>query len=224
MRHVFISPHLDDAVFSASNYITKLKHNKNNTLVITVFTNFGQPPLNSDATKFIKDCHFNSLNQFQTKRLAEDRQAMKLLSTSYLHLGFTDALFRHKNLKSVFSGKIPFSDKILSIRIYKKLKKLIKANDLLYAPLGIGNHLDHLITHNLVKRFKNQTRFWTDQPYISKPANKKALKQLLPKLSLSFSVANHPQKLKAMKCYPSQLNYFFPNKIRLVKESFYSYL
>ena len=105
----------------------------------------------------------------------------KLGLKNYVHLGFTDAGFRKVEFrfpkrkfiyptfdkKSLFSGKISGLDSNLIIYVYEKIKGLVRSGDILYGPVGVGGHVDHVIINKLLKKFDNQSHFWLDQPYSS---------------------------------------------------------
>src|SRR3989338_3952758 len=123
MRHVFISPHLDDAVLSGGGYISFLAGKKQKILIITVFSDFGQGPINLSARRYMWHCGALTIKQFKAKRIIEDRLAMKTIGTDYLHLGFTDAYFRrfYPNHRKLFSGRVNPADKKLIDFIEKRL-------------------------------------------------------------------------------------------------------
>lgn len=168
MRHVFISPHLDDAVLSCGGDIAFLVGEKQKILVITVFSDFGKGPVSLSARRYMWHCGALTIKQFQTKRISEDRLALKTIGANYLHLGFTDAYFRrfYPNHRELFSGKVYPADKKLVGLIEQKLFSLIKRGDVLYGPMGIGGHVDHVIVNQIVKSFPaGKKLFWLDQPY-----------------------------------------------------------
>ena len=170
MRHVFISPHLDDAVLSCGGYISFLAGKKQRILVITVFPDFGQGPVSLSARRYMWHCGALTIKQFQIKRIAEDRLAMKTIGADYLHFRFTDAYFRrfYPNHRELFSGRVNQGDKKLVDLIEKRLLGLINKSDVLYGPIGVGGHVDHVIVNKIVKNLPaGKKLFWLDQPYAS---------------------------------------------------------
>ncbi len=226
MRHLFFSPHLDDAVFSAGDLIAHLTKQNHSVTVITLFSKFvTKKSLSLTAKKFINDCGYKSLIQFQSQRIKEDKKALKLLKANFKHLNFTDALFRHQiNLKQLFSSPIFIKDYCLILKLYLQIKKIIQPNDILYAPLAIGRHLDHRLINLLIKRFNQKTYFWVDQPYINQRLGKKQLNQLKPKMCLKLKPKKTKRKILAAKEYSSQINLIFPQVIKFTPEAFYTYL
>lgn len=168
MRHVFISPHLDDAVLSCGGYISFLAGKKQKILVITIFSDFGKGPVSLSARRYMWHCGALTIKQFQTKRITEDWLAMETIGADHMHLGFTDAYFRrfYPNHSQLFSGRVNPADKKLVGLIEQKLFSLIKRGDVLYGPMGIGGHVDHVIVNQIVKNLPaGEKLFWLDQPY-----------------------------------------------------------
>lgn len=168
MRHIFISPHLDDAVLSCGGHISFLAGKKQKILVITVFSDFGKGPVSLSARRYMWHCGALTIKQFQAKRIIEDQLAMETIGANYLHLGFTDAYFRrfYPNHRQLFSGRIDPADKKLVDLIEKKLPSLIKRGDVLYGPMGIGGHVDHIIVNKIIKSLPGGEKlYWLDQPY-----------------------------------------------------------
>src|SRR4030042_3888140 len=157
MRPVFISPHLDDAILSAGNLLLDLVSQKEEVLIVTVFTNFGQGPISHESRKYILGSGFLTLKAFEKARIEEDKKAMVKLGVKYWHLPFIDAGFRLRekvsrwdnflsfigvgkrfyypfhNRSSLFSGKIFLEEeKDLIKNIEKKVKEIVKKDDILY--------------------------------------------------------------------------------------------
>ena len=243
MKHVFVSPHMDDAVLSAGDYILELKRKGQKVFVVTVFTEFGKEPISLRNRKYLYNSGFLNLRRFSNQRKEEDKEAMKKLGVEYFHLGIIDGTFRKREdasllanalaylgigkkfiyptRKALFSGKISPLDKPLLQKIYLKLKERTNKSGILYCPLGIGNHADHLIIREVVSCFPNQKYYWLDQPYISWKGRQKQLELLQNKFRKSFVVEKNPQKKEVVKCYSSQVNGLFPDGIKFKKEAFY---
>jgi len=213
MRHVFISPHLDDAVLSAGDFLLKLKKENKKVLIVTVFTKFGKEPISKDSKKYLKYSDFLSLEKFSQARKFEDFQAMKKLEVKFIHLDFVDGGFRKNNGKVIypnhdksclFSGKISNVDENLITKLRKRLSQIIKSDDVLYGPKGIGKHVDHLIVRKVLASFENKQFLWMDQPYV-KGIKKKPSKE----------------KLEVIDCYKSQVKCLFKGRVRLKQEKIF---
>jgi len=239
MEYIFISPHLDDLILSACDFIIYLKKHNNKIKVITIFTDFGKGPLSLDARKYLIKSNCLLLRNFAKKRKNEDKKAMKLLEiNNFIYLDFVDAAFRLNekgplsqkiysllgignrflypkfNKQSLYSKKISKEDSLLSIEIFNKLSKHVSQKSILCLPIAQKTHIDHVITNIVGNKFNNKKLFWLDQPY-----NKKSKKFKKYKLSTNFSISN--TKYKAVSLYKSQVKQLFPEGIKLTKEQIY---
>ena len=92
-RHLFLSPHLDDAVLSCGGQIALLTGQGNSVHVVTVFA--GDPPKSglSDFAIFLHREWGGDRDPF-VRRRTEDEQALRLLGASFTHLAHLDAIYR----------------------------------------------------------------------------------------------------------------------------------
>lgn len=223
MRHIFLSPHMDDVVLSAGSYILTLLTKKESVSVITVFTEFGKRPISLNAQKYLFDSGCLRLSAFSIKRKTEDKKAMDLLGTPYTYLAYIDGGFRKdkKNAKvyptfhHLFSGYIVEADKELIKQITTDLSSVIKKSDIIYAPLGIGNHADHIIINQIAQTLPNRKCFWLDQPYAwkAKMNHHYGYKE-------TFRVTHQKKKERILSCYRSQIKQLYPHGIPHIDELF----
>ncbi|MBY0413940.1 MAG: PIG-L family deacetylase [Bdellovibrionales bacterium] len=160
---VFISPHLDDAVFSCAGKIAELSLSKK-VLVINVFTSFEKGV--SVGAVVLGD-----------ERLIEEACAAKILSYDHINLNEKDAFFRGFRKGSI--GKVfypPVKEDFIYLetlreKIGRELEKISFSE--LYVPLGIGWHIDHCLIHRIFNDKNNpyaeKLRFYEDAPYIFFP-------------------------------------------------------
>lgn len=88
------------------------------------------------------------------KRKNEDNELCKLLNVDYIHLRLTDVVKRKNEL----------SWEKIKDKLIKRIE--IQKNEVLYFPLGIGEHIDHLLVRKVGESFKkNKVYFWEDYPY-----------------------------------------------------------
>ncbi len=186
----FISPHLDDAILSAGGLIEYLS-NRTNVTLVTVFTNPGPKPYSLLVWKFMRECGFTDADKLFDQRREEDQAICKKLYIKYMHLGFTDGAWRksgHASKIIQLTGKLipdalslyPLTfnhkrihneDKHLIDKVYEKLFSLLpQKNIVIFAPMAIGNHVDHIITRDAAKKLKAKSIFWQDYPYSLKTA------------------------------------------------------
>ncbi len=241
---IFISPHLDDAVFSAGELLLHLAP-KTEVTIITVFTEASFPPHTLSAKAFLRQCNCqNALTLFSARR-AEDITACQALKINFLHLGFADASFRKKKEKSriakilsgfipelghiypiyrtdIVSEKIAEKDKNTLLEIEKKLQAIEEnfERGFVFCPLGAGNHIDHIITRDICQKLFSKLIFWEDSPYNLQAKRKKGISSKTNLGSLSIS-NNKEEKIKIMSLYKSQIKPMFPRGITLKPEVYY---
>lgn len=147
---IFISPHLDDAIFSCAGLIQKLIKESTPVEIITVFAQ-------SDLSQ----------NDLYLNRQEEDKKAARTLGASIQHLNFLDGPFRIDNPKMLFQSLDNEKQTIESVT--EKVKEIFYNNSkaIYYAPLGVGWHKDHLITFGAAVSAipKNSLIFYEEAPY-----------------------------------------------------------
>ncbi|HZE86809.1 MAG TPA: PIG-L family deacetylase [Methylomirabilota bacterium] len=181
---VFISPHCDDAVLSCGTLLSQLS-GKTNLTVVNVFTKAHKKPYTLSAQQFLKTSnHFSDANALYKERVLEDKKALTTLGIKIVNLDLEDALFRRKKQSSLLGKIIPEIDHLYPTyrwHVIKKiaskdyamqdLKKVLKQfktkNTLIFAPYGIGNHVDHKITRMVCEDIFENLILYSDFPYNS---------------------------------------------------------
>lgn len=145
-KYFFLSPHYDDAVFSCGGLMVKAASAGSLVKVITFYAKQNNykvfPPKLLKTVKKIAD--YNT-------RKNEDIAALNLLGAEGIHLDYIDRFFRPPwllNLLQTF--RTPLETNTGSFDNYESIKnyitKLVKNHpeSYIFAPLGIGNHYDHV--------------------------------------------------------------------------------
>lgn len=156
-RAVFISPHLDDSVFSCGGTIAKLCK-EGPVLVINVFTRY-----DSDVK------HYGVV--FTEERRTEEAKAAEFLGYTSINLDEPDAFFRrpeYRSLSRIFGR--PVADDLADLpRLSSRISEVLAGIDSreLYAPLGIGWHVDHMLCHMAARNIGRDQKllFYEDAPY-----------------------------------------------------------
>lgn len=172
---IFFSPHFDDAILSAGNLIHSFTKKGQSVLVITIFTK-GSTSTQPSAQAFLRQSGFLDSNALFAQRKKEDIQAVKTLGAHHLHLSFVDAGFRtdHPTVAHIFKSRMTPQDRQLLAEIVKSFNrcttKHATADCHFFAPLAVGNHIDHEIIYTAVHKTWNPMRnwqisFWEDVPY-----------------------------------------------------------
>ncbi|MBC7797795.1 MAG: PIG-L family deacetylase, partial [Pyrinomonadaceae bacterium] len=170
---LFISPHLDDVAFSCGGTLIKLALNGWNIINLTCFT---KSILNPQG--FALACQLDkglSANvDYMELRRAEDLEFTRRAKVSEtVWINFAEAPNRgYESAKDLFDG-VHEDDEIwrdLAIELMEIVEE--SEVDAIFAPQGIGNHVDHLQTIRAVLscNFQQPIFWYKDAPYaIRKP-------------------------------------------------------
>lgn len=134
MGIVAISAHLDDAALSASASLAG-----RDATVLTVFA--GMPPPEIELAPWDELTGATSSARRQAERLAEDAEAMRLLSASGRYLDVLDSQYR-------VSGRAPDLD-----RIAESIARYFDGDSTqAWIPAAIGEHPDHVLARDAALR------------------------------------------------------------------------
>jgi glycosyltransferase involved in cell wall biosynthesis/LmbE family N-acetylglucosaminyl deacetylase len=232
----FISPHLDDAAFSAGGLISHLCKKKVPVKVINIFTKFGNKPHTLSAKAYVKKCGYKNADDLYQQRVLEDKTVLGKYGIKPINLGFKDALWRKNGKKQkgfsrlipelvhvyptyrfhIIKGLISKHDSALVSKIRNSLQSIIQKKALVFCPIGIGNHVDHLITKKVCQSLKRKLIFWSDFPY-------NLSEEFVNTVGLqTYTLEVNPaKKQKLIKDYRTQIKPMFPNGIPKIDEERY---
>lgn len=150
MSALFLSPHPDDVALSCPARVATAP----GAVVVTVFSECGGET---------------------ERRRAEDEDSCRQLGAQRLALGFADAPVRDAGLAS-FAGllftPLAAQQPVLEALVVA-LERLLAARGEgeVWAPLGVGGHLDHRLVHAAARRVvpPERLRLWVDLPYGAVP-------------------------------------------------------
>ena len=171
---IVLSPHLDDAALSCTDHIASWRNKGIQVTVDTIFSNFSTQEISAYQQRFIRQLKFQDSCDYGKARETEDIRAMKMLDVNYRHANFVDAGFRaSKQGQPVYPGYqalTPFkvdhhSEKLLNSLI--DYLSLYKDADLVYIPLGVGGHIDHVLVREAALSVINNNKigFYVEFPY-----------------------------------------------------------
>ena len=206
-----ISPHLDDAAFSAGATLARLARRGWRVIVATVFTRTVPDPQG-----FALACQTGKglppEADYMAIRRAEDEAACAALGATAYHLPFAEAPHRgYEDAPSLFAEVR--ADDLASEEIGPALSTLIAelAPTLLLGPRGIGAHVDHVVVRKALDALpRPRTLLWTDWPYAGRTD---ALDPFGPHDAaarrLAVPVQDQDAKLAACAAYSTQLGFQF---------------
>ena len=241
---LFLSAHLDDAVLSCGALASTLARAMPLT-VATVFTAAGPPPHTRTAQAFLRQCKANNAEGLFAARRQEDVDVLSDLGVEHLHLGVPDALFRRRETRpataalgrvlpeavhryptfrfDIDKGRVARGDRALVDRLNDELSRVLNRIDagLVFAPVGVGRHVDHLLTRSLGARCPRRVVYYSDFPYdqrhLPDPAFLAAHR--LEAVTWGEGVDRKPDLIRG---YRTQAAALFPSgNIPVVRETYY---
>jgi LmbE family N-acetylglucosaminyl deacetylase len=221
--HVYLSPHLDDAALSCGGAIARHSSAGARVLVVTICT--AAPP-EGPFSSFAEGQHRKwqlSPAEVMSTRLHEDSLAMEHLAADSMWVGMSDAIYRRPDAYNTEAAL--FDAPAHDDPLFDELRTFIRAlrdrvpNATLYAPLGVGNHVDHQITYVAARAGAGSAlAFYEDFPYVTAPG---ALTQRLQALGEPFvhstiGIDNtFSRKIGAIAAYASQISTLFGDTERM---------
>ncbi len=184
---VVLSPHLDDAVLSCGALLIHAAK-RTQVTVVTLFTEGGPPPYTLSARRYLRQVGAGDAESLYRQRRAEDRAALDSMGITWVHVGLTEAQYRHKNgseRRGWWAGLLPEFQHVYPIyRLHVVSGRLAPADAgtlqdacgfvqrttdavpaLLLAPLGIGGHVDHVLARIVAERSEAPVAYYSDFPY-----------------------------------------------------------
>lgn len=198
MKTLLISPHFDDAVLSAGQYMAGMKTRCD---VLTVFSEI--PKDKGLLTPYDESCGFKTSEDAVVVRRDEDNQALAILGADAKYLRLLD---------SQYPGGSSKEDVLEALRGFAAQHG--KEYDIVLAPLGL-RHPDHVNVSwaaNTVFGLSKSHQFymWEDLPHrVTHPEEVQERLELIRTLQepeLTF-IGDGPiaDKVRALWCYKSQL-------------------
>ena len=210
----FISPHLDDAVFSCGGTLAKLAAEGWRTILCTIFTKSVVNP-QGFALRCQMDKNLAADVDYMKLRRAEDFRAAKILGAAEtLHLNFLEAPHRgYESAAELFAGEKPGDEVWKAVAEYFEMLNEIHQPEIVFAPQGLGSHADHLQTIRAARSSFSieKIRWYRDLPYAIRQPDALPSELLPPGLFSLFSEIKIylPQKIAACAAYQSQINFQF---------------
>lgn len=208
-----ISPHLDDAVFSAGGLLARLSGAGWRVIVATVFT-ASVPDPQGFALACQLDKGLGADIDYMALRRDEDAAACACLGAEPLWLPFAEAPHRgYDSAAALFDGLQP-QDGIV-VRLSAALRDLVESRrpDMILAPQAVGAHVDHVAVVLAVIDCCKSVRWWTDYPYGARPSVRPS--PLETRFShfggekIGLAPEELQAKLDAVTAYGSQLGFQF---------------
>jgi LmbE family N-acetylglucosaminyl deacetylase len=178
-RHIFLSPHFDDAVFSCGGTIGVQVSTGLRPLVITVFGGVPSPTteLSPLAAQIHREMGFRPNAQIAVAtRREEDARALDYLNVDYLWLDYLDAIYRgtppyYTEKSQLIGGEVHPGDLWIDRELAQTLIALYDRlpDSVWHGPLAVGRHVDHQIVCSAIDRLTQRranVKLYEDFPYV----------------------------------------------------------
>jgi LmbE family N-acetylglucosaminyl deacetylase len=215
-QHIVLSPHLDDAALSCGGLIAGAVSAGERVLVVTICSAAPDPagPFNPLASQLHTDWRL-APDQVVSARLREDAAALAVLGAEIRYLGELDCIYRLPDVYDSSSALFgaPHAADPLQPRLQSAFTALAAEfpHARFYAPLAIGEHVDHQLTFLAAAGLPNLS-FYEDFPYVIRDG---AREQRLARIGRQFTLQTQPidaviaQRIQSIDCYASQLANLF---------------
>ncbi|WP_046856723.1 PIG-L deacetylase family protein [Pseudomonas sp. CCOS 191] len=184
-----LSAHPDDAVWSLGSGMVSLAQGRE-VLLLTLFDGEAE----ASCALAVGDARWRRIASARLRR-QEDARAAGCLGIKRAGAGFIDAALRldgngrfvHADAPALFLGSEvdpmlwprPDQNQLATVRA------MLGPSDIVCAPLGIGGHVDHCLTHRLARQLDNPLYFYADFPY-AQQLDEQAISNLGERLGLQL--------------------------------------
>lgn len=236
---LFISPHLDDAILSCGALLAHLAHTCPVT-VVTVFSSGSPPPrLGISARRQLRALGVTDAEAYFNERQAEDISVLEEIGVPWIHLGLREALSRRVGEASTGPsgrgratyptfryhagrGRIARSDFKLTAEVGAMLRQVVVDSDakVVFGPLGIGRHVDHLITRDVVTGLNLCSVYYSDFPYSERSLPDPNFIRRATLTAYQWS-SGRVENEKRIAGYKTQAPLLFPDGIPITPEAYW---
>jgi LmbE family N-acetylglucosaminyl deacetylase len=205
MRVIAVSPHLDDAAFSAGGTLAALAAAGHQVTVVTCLTASVPGPAGF-ALACQLDKGLGPEVDYMALRRAEDAAAMAVLGATPVHLDLPEAPHRgYTSAADLFAG-VHDGDELW--RVLAGRLRAFEA-DLWLAPQALGGHADHLQVLRAVAALDPPVLWWRDSPYVLRDPGARPGAHVPAGLGEIRAPQDSSRRADACACYGSQLGFQF---------------
>ncbi len=209
----YLAAHPDDAAFSSTALLSCLASNNREVKFIVAFS----------RSSYTLDGSPPDILTISKRRKEEELAFINLIGASWhvTWLELDDAPLRQEYCADTTCTTQPLScqDLLLAADIAKHVTGFVSSNAVVFAPLGLGLHVDHRIVRlaalAVVSHSNRELVFYEDLPYAGE-YDLDTLNSAILTFARSLGLYLQPVhvtdpdlmklKLEALKCYPSQAN------------------
>lgn len=227
MDWIYLSPHLDDAVYSCGGLIAEQTQAGDQVAIWTVCAGEPEPDRFSPLAEALH-ARWETGPQSVAARRREDRQAVARLLAVPRHLDLLDCIYRkhpeageflYPTLEAVFGPLHPVEEGLVDW-LAGWLREEVPAGAVVVCPLALGGHVDHRLTRAAVERAGIRPCFYADFPYavrVGEDADVRIPKGWQMK-GFPVSAASLERWQQAIGLYTSQFSTFWASEDALKAE------
>ncbi len=229
MKWIYLSPHLDDVIYSCGGLIWEQTQKGQE---VEIWTICAADPPEDQFSPFTESLHQDwGLGADAIKiRRHEDRSACQILGAIPRYLSYLDCIYRRSvggeyyylNDQELFGGLDP-GEYTLIDTLTGQLKDQLSAKVQVVAPLGIGNHVDHDLTRKAASRLDIPLYYYADYPYPREIEGKEILACMFESTDwqgeiFPVSEAGILHWGEAARTYQSQTSIYWEDERALIEE------
>ena len=229
MKWIYLSPHLDDVIYSCGGLIWEQTNSGHDVAIWTIFA--ADAPI-YPLSQFAETMHDNwGLEEHAVKvRREEDQISSKIVGAAPHYLSYLDCIYRksesgtyyYQSDSDLFGG-LDTGEADIITALTADLKDQLPANAQIVVPLSIGNHVDHEFTRKAASRLEIPLYYYADYPYARESEGKDILDFM--KNSTNWEVETYSVSEKGIRkwqqaalAYQSQVTIFWENEGVLMRE------
>jgi LmbE family N-acetylglucosaminyl deacetylase len=174
MNWIYLSPHLDDAIYSCGGLIWEQTQTGQQVDIWTVCA--GDPPP-GPLSPFAESLHerWGTGTEAGRVRRAEDQHAASRLGAGIRHLELPDCIYRrhsisgealYVSLAAIF-GEVHPAETPLIAWLKKVFAEELPQETVVVCPLTLGGHVDHRLVREAAEQSGCVGRFYADYPYVA---------------------------------------------------------
>lgn len=171
---IFLSPHLDDAIYSCGGLIAAQIRQGASVTVATLFAGDpGQGPLSDFALELHE--RWGLRGRSTEVRRQEDLVACSILGAAVIHIELPEAIYRRGDVgdplypdeASLFGEPSPVDEELV-LDLAQVMREIITGRSRPYVPLAVGSHVDHILVRRAARQL--DLPFWSyhELPYAAR--------------------------------------------------------
>lgn len=229
IRHLYLSPHLDDVVLSCGGRIARDAAAGVAVEILTLFAGDEPEERASPLVDAIYDLWKLPVGRVMATRRDEDRAACARLGATPSWWDEPEAIHRrdpatgralYADLAALFGSYAAVEERLVE-DLARRLRSLPPA-DLVAAPLGVGGHADHRIVRAAAERaFGERLAYYEEFPYVAWSwfalGRARGARRHWVAETAILAPAEVDSRIEAIGCYASQVTPLFRTPRRLAR-------